>query len=107
MLFWILTMCVVNLPLKFLNFGLLNPDLSFSPLQFPIFMECTDFAPSKPLGPTKAPKLPKSAAMKEMPPVEMSAGQTLIMSLTLTLPEGTKLTEEAPSCWALSAEGEL
>uniref|UniRef100_A0A8C3AN03 NHL repeat-containing protein 2 n=1 Tax=Cyclopterus lumpus TaxID=8103 RepID=A0A8C3AN03_CYCLU len=58
-----------------------------------------------PLGATKAPKLPKSAARKEMPPVVVSAGQTLIMSLTLSLPEGTKLTEEAPSCWALSAEG--
>ncbi len=65
-----------------------------------------DAAPSKPLGPAKAPTLPKSAARKEMPPVAVSAGQTLIMSLTLSLPEGTKLTEEAPSSWALSAEGE-
>lgn len=50
--------------------------------------------------------LPKSAARKEMPPVTVTAGQTLILSLTLILPEGTKLTEEAPSSWALSAEGE-
>lgn len=41
-----------------------------------------------------------------MPPVAVTAGQTVIMSVTLSLPEGTKLTEEAPSCWALSAEGE-
>uniref|UniRef100_A0A8C3AMM1 NHL repeat-containing protein 2 n=1 Tax=Cyclopterus lumpus TaxID=8103 RepID=A0A8C3AMM1_CYCLU len=72
---------------------------------FPISTDCTDSVPTKPLGATKAPKLPKSAARKEMPPVVVSAGQTLIMSLTLSLPEGTKLTEEAPSCWALSAEG--
>uniref|UniRef100_A0A8C9WVN8 NHL repeat-containing protein 2 n=1 Tax=Sander lucioperca TaxID=283035 RepID=A0A8C9WVN8_SANLU len=62
---------------------------------FPISMDC----------PAKAPTLPKSTARKEMPPVSVSAGQTLVMSLTLSLPEGTKLTEEAPSCWALSAEG--
>ncbi|XP_044033621.1 NHL repeat-containing protein 2 [Siniperca chuatsi] len=72
---------------------------------FPISMDCTDSVPSKPSGPAKAPMLPKSAARKEMPPVAVSAGQTLVMSLTLSLPEGTKLTEEAPSCWALSAEG--
>ncbi|TKS89625.1 NHL repeat-containing protein 2 [Collichthys lucidus] len=72
---------------------------------FPISMDCTDSAPSQPSGPAKAPKLPKSAAKNEMPPVAVSAGQTLNMSLTLSLPEGTKLTEEAPSCWALSAEG--
>ncbi|XP_027145140.1 NHL repeat-containing protein 2 isoform X2 [Larimichthys crocea] len=72
---------------------------------FPISMDCTDSVPSQPSGPAKAPKLPKSAAKNEMPPVAVSAGQTLNMSLTLSLPEGTKLTEEAPSCWALSAEG--
>uniref|UniRef100_UPI0037E8CC58 NHL repeat-containing protein 2 n=1 Tax=Semicossyphus pulcher TaxID=241346 RepID=UPI0037E8CC58 len=72
---------------------------------FPVSMDCTDSVPTKPLGPTKAPKLPKSAPRKEMPPVAVCAGQTLIMSVTLTLPQGTKLTEEAPSCWALSAEG--
>uniref|UniRef100_A0A3Q1JEL0 NHL repeat-containing protein 2 n=1 Tax=Anabas testudineus TaxID=64144 RepID=A0A3Q1JEL0_ANATE len=56
-------------------------------------------------GPAKAPTLPKSAARKVMPPVAVSAGQTLIISLSLSLPEGTKLTEEAPSSWALTAEG--
>ncbi|KAM3592304.1 uncharacterized protein V6R79_016380 [Siganus canaliculatus] len=72
---------------------------------FPITMDCLDSVPSKPAGPTKAPTLPKSAARKEMPPVAVSAGQTLVLSLTLSLPEGTKLTEEAPSSWALTAEG--
>ncbi|KAM9716018.1 NHL repeat-containing protein 2 [Menidia menidia] len=74
-----------------------------SPL--PISMECTDSAVSKPPLTTKVPTLPKSAARKEMPPVEVFAGQTIVISLTLSLPEGAKLTEEAPSFWALSAEG--
>ncbi|XP_019938691.2 NHL repeat-containing protein 2 [Paralichthys olivaceus] len=69
---------------------------------FPICMDYTDSVPARP---AKAPTLPKSAARKAMPPVAVSVGQTLILSLTLSLPEGTKLTEEAPSCWALSAEG--
>ncbi|XP_020506870.2 NHL repeat-containing protein 2 [Labrus bergylta] len=72
---------------------------------FPVSMDCTDTVPSKPTGPAKAPTLPKSAPRKEMPAVVVSAGQTLVMSVTLSLPEGTRLTEEAPSCWALSAEG--
>uniref|UniRef100_H3DNI3 NHL repeat-containing protein 2 n=1 Tax=Tetraodon nigroviridis TaxID=99883 RepID=H3DNI3_TETNG len=69
---------------------------------FPISVECTDSAPP---GPAKAPALPKSATRIEMPPVEVSAGQTLVMLLSLTLPPGTRLTAEAPSCWALTAEG--
>lgn len=74
---------------------------------FPISADQPDSAPSGPgSGPTQAPKLPKSAARIELPPVSVSAGQTLTFSLTLTLPEGTKLTEGAPSCWALSAEGD-
>ena len=66
-------------------------------------MDSTDSAPVRP---AKAPTLPKSAARKAMPPVAVSPGQSLVLSLTLSLPEGTKLTEEAPSSWALSAEGE-
>ncbi|XP_007574345.1 NHL repeat-containing protein 2 [Poecilia formosa] len=70
-----------------------------------ISTECTDSASVKPLGVTKVPTLPKSAARKDLPPVTASAGQTVILSLTMSLPEGVKLTDEAPSCWALSAEG--
>lgn len=72
---------------------------------FPISTECTDSVPRKSLPLTKAPTLPKSAPSKEMPLVEVSAGQNVVISLTLSLPEGAKLTSEAPSCWALSAEG--
>lgn len=55
--------------------------------------------------PRKTPKLPKSAPVLEMPPLAVAPGQTISMELSLTLPEGTKLTEEAPSFWSLSAEG--
>ncbi|MEQ2180842.1 hypothetical protein GOODEAATRI_005479, partial [Goodea atripinnis] len=79
--------------------------LNLSPYQFHIYSECTDSASVKPLGATKVPTLPKSAARKDLPPVMVSVGQTVVMSLTMSLPEGVKLTEEAPSCWALSAEG--
>lgn len=89
-------------------FVFFNPDvqLSLSHEQFPIFTEVTDSAPSKPSGTPKVPTLPKSATRKEMPPVAVSAGQTVTMSVTISLPEGAKLTGEAPSCWALSSEGE-
>ncbi|XP_038136499.1 NHL repeat-containing protein 2 [Cyprinodon tularosa] len=72
---------------------------------FHISTECTDSASVKPLGARKVPSLPKSAVRKDLPPVSASVGQTVMMSLTMSLPEGVKLTEEAPSCWALTAEG--
>lgn len=86
------------------HLSVLRPDFHPSPLQFPISVVCTDSAPS---GPAKAPTLPKSATRIEMPLVEVSPGQTLVMLLSLTLPRGTKLTAEAPSGWALTAEGEI
>ncbi|XP_041939557.1 NHL repeat-containing protein 2 [Alosa sapidissima] len=55
--------------------------------------------------PRKTPKLPKSAPVQEMHPLAVAPGQTISMELSLALPEGTKLTEEAPSFWSLSAEG--
>lgn len=72
---------------------------------FPISTDCTDAIPTRSSAPAKAPVLPKSAAGKHMSAVAVSAGQTLTLSLTLSLPEGAHLTEEAPSCWTLSAEG--
>uniref|UniRef100_A0A8C3YSH1 NHL repeat-containing protein 2 n=1 Tax=Catagonus wagneri TaxID=51154 RepID=A0A8C3YSH1_9CETA len=51
------------------------------------------------------PKLPKSAPGIRLSPVAASPGQTLQFKLRLDLPSGTKLTEGAPSCWFLSAEG--
>uniref|UniRef100_A0A3B4B1H9 NHL repeat-containing protein 2 n=1 Tax=Periophthalmus magnuspinnatus TaxID=409849 RepID=A0A3B4B1H9_9GOBI len=72
---------------------------------FPISTDCTDAIPTRSSGPAKAPSLPKSAARKHMSAVAVSAGQTLTLSLTLSLPEGAHLTDGAPSCWTLSAEG--
>ncbi|KAJ0015989.1 hypothetical protein NQD34_014279 [Periophthalmus magnuspinnatus] len=73
--------------------------------KFPISTDCTDAIPTRSSGPAKAPSLPKSAARKHMSAVAVSAGQTLTLSLTLSLPEGAHLTDGAPSCWTLSAEG--
>uniref|UniRef100_A0AAV2LIB1 NHL repeat-containing protein 2 n=1 Tax=Knipowitschia caucasica TaxID=637954 RepID=A0AAV2LIB1_KNICA len=72
---------------------------------FPISTDCTDAIPTRSTGPPKAPALPKSAVRKHMAAVEVSAGQTLTLSLTLSLPQGAHLTDGAPSCWTLSAEG--
>ncbi|KAM6951364.1 NHL repeat-containing protein 2 [Aplochiton taeniatus] len=69
---------------------------------FPLSVDTPDSVPAKPPRP---PKVPKSAPKIEMPPLALSLGQTLTMEVTLSLPEGTKLTEEAPSFWSLSAEG--
>ncbi|KAG1954920.1 NHL repeat-containing protein 2 [Pimephales promelas] len=53
----------------------------------------------------KIPKLPKSAPVLTMPSITVSSGQSVTLLLKLALPTGTKLTEEAPSFWSLSAEG--
>ncbi|XP_055031972.2 NHL repeat-containing protein 2 isoform X1 [Misgurnus anguillicaudatus] len=53
----------------------------------------------------KVPKLPKSAPILTMPSITVSAGHSVTLLLKLALPAGTKLTEEAPSFWSLSAEG--
>ncbi|CAM4710729.1 unnamed protein product [Leuciscus chuanchicus] len=53
----------------------------------------------------KLPKLPKSAPVLTMPSITVSSGQSVTLLLKLALPTGTKLTEEAPSFWSLSAEG--
>nr|XP_017496966.2 NHL repeat-containing protein 2 isoform X2 [Manis javanica] len=51
------------------------------------------------------PRLPKSAQGITLSPVAASPGQTLQFKLRLDLPSGTELTEGAPSCWFLTAEG--
>lgn len=53
----------------------------------------------------KVPKLPKSAQVLSMATLPVSAGQVVNIHLSLTLPDGTKLTKDAPSFWSLSAEG--
>ncbi|XP_032631047.1 NHL repeat-containing protein 2 [Chelonoidis abingdonii] len=51
------------------------------------------------------PKLPKSAPNIQLPSLTVIPGQTLQFLLRLSLPANTKLTEEAPSSWFLTAEG--
>ncbi|XP_051522840.1 NHL repeat-containing protein 2 isoform X2 [Myxocyprinus asiaticus] len=55
--------------------------------------------------PKKLPKLPRSAPVLTMPSINVSSGQSVTLLLKLALPTRTKLTEEAPSFWSLSAEG--
>ncbi|KFO28982.1 NHL repeat-containing protein 2 [Fukomys damarensis] len=55
--------------------------------------------------PKTVPKLPKSAPHIRLSPVTVCPVQTLQFKLRLDLPPGTKLTEGAPSCWFLTAEG--
>nr|XP_048712109.1 NHL repeat-containing protein 2 isoform X2 [Caretta caretta] len=51
------------------------------------------------------PKLPKSAPNIQLPSLTVTPGQTLQFLLRLSLPANMKLTEEAPSSWFLTAEG--
>ncbi|XP_019738929.1 NHL repeat-containing protein 2 isoform X2 [Hippocampus comes] len=73
---------------------------------FVISSDCPDTAPAKAEPPAATPKMPRGAVRIDMPPVSVCVGQTVVMSLALSLPKGAKLTDEAPSCWALSAEGD-
>lgn len=56
--------------------------------------------------PRKAPPLPRSAPKVEMPPLSAPPGIRITLRLQLSLPAGTRLTPEAHSFWALSADGE-
>ncbi|KAL7990601.1 hypothetical protein Chor_014031 [Crotalus horridus] len=51
------------------------------------------------------PKLPKSAPHFQLPSLTVSPGQALQFVLMLNLPPNTNLTEEAPSSWFFTAEG--
>ncbi|XP_028631348.1 NHL repeat-containing protein 2 [Grammomys surdaster] len=51
------------------------------------------------------PTVPRSAPSISLPPVTVHPGQALQLKLKLELPSGAKLTEGAPSCWFLRAEG--
>lgn len=77
-------------------------------LQLPVSLEEVDslqVTNTPTLTVRKVPKLPKSAPVLNVTALTVSAGHNISINLSLTLPAGTKLTEEAPSCWSLSAEG--
>ncbi|XP_025973250.1 NHL repeat-containing protein 2 isoform X2 [Dromaius novaehollandiae] len=50
------------------------------------------------------PKLPKSAPNIQLPSLTVTPGQTIQFLLKLTLPPETKLNEEAPNSWFITAE---
>lgn len=50
------------------------------------------------------PKLPKSAPNIQLPSLSAAPGQTIQFLLKLTLPPDSKLNEEAPNAWFITAE---
>ncbi|XP_074731433.1 NHL repeat-containing protein 2 isoform X2 [Strix uralensis] len=50
------------------------------------------------------PKLPKSAPNVQLPSLTVTPGQTIQFLLKLTLPPDSKLNEEAPNSWFITAE---
>ncbi|NWV39695.1 NHLC2 protein, partial [Grantiella picta] len=53
---------------------------------------------------TNLPRLPKSAPNVQLPSLTVAPGQTIQFLLKLTLPPDSKLNEEAPSAWFITAE---
>ncbi|NXV79529.1 NHLC2 protein, partial [Atlantisia rogersi] len=51
------------------------------------------------------PKLPKSAPNVQLPSLTVAPGETIQFILKLTLPPDSKLNEEAPNSWFITAEG--
>lgn len=56
---------------------------------------------------TNLPKLPKSAPNVQLPSLTVAPGQTIQFLLKLTLPPDSKLNEEPPSSWFITAEGKV
>lgn len=56
---------------------------------------------------TNLPKLPKSAPVLQLPSLTVAPGQTIQFLLKLTLPPDSKLNEEAPNSWFITAEGKV
>ncbi|NXR99140.1 NHLC2 protein, partial [Oxylabes madagascariensis] len=53
---------------------------------------------------TNLPRLPKSAPNVQLPSLTVAPGQAIQFLLKLTLPPDSKLNEEAPSAWFITAE---
>ncbi|XP_078269596.1 NHL repeat-containing protein 2 [Rhinoraja longicauda] len=66
------------------------------------FVDAVDSSQS--IKPKKGSSLPKSAVSVQQTPLVVRTCQTLQFRLKIELPEGAKLTEGAPSFWALWAE---
>ncbi|NXE07046.1 NHLC2 protein, partial [Lophotis ruficrista] len=87
---------VLDLETKILSMALpiLNPEACDVPDNLPVQKDKI----------TNLPKLPKSAPNVQLPSLSVAPGQTIQFLLKLTLPPDSKLTEEAPSSWFITAE---
>ncbi|NXG50843.1 NHLC2 protein, partial [Psilopogon haemacephalus] len=76
------------------NLPILNPEACDVPDNLPVQKDRR----------TNLPKLPKSAPNIQLPSLTVAPGQTVQFLLKLTLPPDSKLNEEAPSAWFITAE---
>ncbi|KAM6306256.1 NHL repeat-containing protein 2 [Aegotheles albertisi] len=86
---------VLDLETKILSMlPILNPEACDVPDNLPVQKDKT----------ANLPKLPKSAPNIQLPSLTVAPGQTIQFLLKLTLPPDSKLNEEAPSAWFITAE---
>ncbi|XP_014164357.1 NHL repeat-containing protein 2 [Geospiza fortis] len=78
--------------------------LSMLPILKPEACDVPDNLPVQKDKITNLPRLPKSAPNIELPSLTVAPGQTIQFLLKLTLPLDSKLNEEAPSAWFITAE---
>ncbi|KFP83276.1 NHL repeat-containing protein 2, partial [Apaloderma vittatum] len=78
--------------------------LSVLPILNPEACDVPDNQPVQTNKLTNLPKLPKSAPNVQLPSLTVAPGQTIQFLLKLTLPPDSKLNEEAPSAWFITAE---
>ncbi|NXJ76170.1 NHLC2 protein, partial [Trogon melanurus] len=78
--------------------------LSMLPILNPEACDVPDNQPVQTHKLTNLPKLPKSAPNVQLPSLTVAPGQTIQFLLKLTLPPDSKLNEEAPSAWFITAE---
>ncbi|XP_052654448.1 NHL repeat-containing protein 2 isoform X5 [Harpia harpyja] len=78
--------------------------LSMLPILNPEVCDVPDNLPVQKDKITNVPKLPKSAPVLQLPSLTVAPGQTIQFLLKLTLPPDSKLNEEAPNSWFITAE---
>ncbi|XP_075573896.1 NHL repeat-containing protein 2 isoform X3 [Pelecanus crispus] len=78
--------------------------LSMLPILNPEVCDVPDNLPAQKDKITNLPKLPKSAPNVQLPSLTVAPGQTIQFLLKLTLPPDSKLNEEAPNSWFITAE---
>ncbi|XP_008632664.1 PREDICTED: NHL repeat-containing protein 2 [Corvus brachyrhynchos] len=78
--------------------------LSMLPILKPEACDVPDNLPVQKDKITNLPRLPKSAPKVQLPSLTVAPGQTIQFLLKLTLPPDSKLNEEAPSAWFITAE---